>query len=123
MFRCKVCGYIEADDVQPAECPSCGASGDRFRIVTDAELNEIIGGLGSYGIVSQDISETPVEDARRIRLLAFVDSENFAPFAVRTGARLAIYTGDQRWFADNIPCQKACPAHTDISRYMPTHLS
>jgi NADPH-dependent glutamate synthase beta subunit-like oxidoreductase/ferredoxin len=118
MYRCKVCGYIETDEVQPAECPSCGAAGDRFRVLTEAELGEILTGLGSYGIYGQDTAETPVEDARRIRLLAFVDSENFAPFAVRTGTRLAIYTGDQRWFADNIPCQKACPAHTDISRYI-----
>src|SRR4051812_3503322 len=109
MFRCKVCGYIETDETQPAECPSCGASADRFMPLSSDEVSLIIGGLTSYGIVSQDQGETPIDDSRRIRLLAFVDSENFAPFAVRSGPRYAVFTGDQRWFADNIPCQRACP--------------
>jgi len=118
MFRCRVCGYIETDDVQPTECPSCGASSDRFSALSNDDASLLISGLTSYGILSQDQTETPIDDSRRIRLLAFVDSEMFAPFAVRKGARYAVFTGDQRWFADNIPCQKACPAHTDISRYI-----
>lgn len=118
MYRCKVCGYIETDEIQPAECPSCGAAGDRFTPMSEAELNEVVAGRLSYGIFGDLASDAPVEDARRIRLLAFVDSENFAPFAVRSGTRYAVNTGDQRWFADNIPCQKACPSHTDISRYI-----
>jgi NADPH-dependent glutamate synthase beta subunit-like oxidoreductase/ferredoxin len=118
MYRCKVCGYIETDDAQPAECPSCGAPADRFAPIAPDEIGAIIGGLTSYGIFSQDMGETPVDDTRRIRLLAFVDQENFSPFTVRSGPRYPIFTGDQRWFADNIPCQRACPAHTDISRYI-----
>ncbi|HAX23595.1 MAG TPA: hypothetical protein DCX80_00975, partial [Chloroflexi bacterium] len=118
MFRCRICGYIETDDTQPVECPSCGASSDRFAPLTSDEVSQIINGRTSYGIVSQDQSETPVDDTRRIRLLAFVSSEMFSPFTRRSGARYAVFTGDQRWFADNIPCQKACPAHTDISRYI-----
>lgn len=118
MYRCKVCGYIETDGTQPVECPSCGASADRFAPLNDAEVDQIIGGRTSYAVFSQDQNETPVDDTRRIRLLAFVDAEMFAPYAVRNGPRYAVFTGDQRWFADNIPCQKACPAHTDISRYI-----
>src|SRR5690606_39207336 len=26
--------------------------------------------------------------------------------------------GDLRWFQDNIPCQRACPAETDVARYV-----
>jgi len=118
MYRCKVCGYIETDEVQPEECPSCGAAADRFTPVTEADINSFMAGQISYGYVSQAVDETPVDDTRRIRLLAFVDQENFSPFTVRTGSRYPIFTGDQRWFADNIPCQRACPAHTDISRYI-----
>jgi NADPH-dependent glutamate synthase beta subunit-like oxidoreductase/ferredoxin len=118
MYRCRVCGYIETDNVQPAECPSCGATADRFVPLSSDEVSQIIGGRTSYGVVGQNTAETPVDDTRRIRLLAFVSSEMFSPFTVRTGPRYAVFTGDQRWFADNIPCQKACPAHTDISRYI-----
>ena len=118
MYRCKVCGYIETDEVQPEECPSCGAASDRFAPVTEADINSFMAGQISYGYVGQAVDETPVDDTRRIRLLAFVDQENFSPFTVRQGSRYPIFTGDQRWFADNIPCQRACPAHTDISRYI-----
>lgn len=117
MYRCKVCGYVD-DTTQPVECPSCGASWDRFQQLTDEEASLLIGGLTSYGIIEQDQDITPIDDSRRIRLLAFVDAENFSPFTQRTGPRLHVHTGDQQWFADNIPCQRACPAHTDISRYI-----
>jgi NADPH-dependent glutamate synthase beta subunit-like oxidoreductase/NAD-dependent dihydropyrimidine dehydrogenase PreA subunit len=118
MYLCKVCGYIEDSPTQPAECPSCGAPGDRFRQLGEDEIDEIIAGYTSYGIIRSDESVTPVDDTRRIRLLAFVDAEFFAPYAVRHGARYHVFTGDQQWFADNIPCQRACPSHTDISRYI-----
>lgn len=117
MFRCKVCGYIE-DASQPMECPSCGASWDRFQQLTDDEVSVLLQGMISYGIHEQDNEVTPIDDARRIRLLAFVDAENFSPFTVRSGPRYHVATGDQQWFADNIPCQRACPSHTDISRYI-----
>lgn len=118
MYRCKVCGYVHVADMLPQECPSCGATADRFTPIENSDIDRLIGEYTSYGVFSQDVNETPVDDTRRIRLLAFVDSENFAPFAKRSGPRLAVHTGDQRWFADNIPCQRACPAHTDISRYI-----
>jgi NADPH-dependent glutamate synthase beta subunit-like oxidoreductase/ferredoxin len=118
MYRCKVCGYVEDGAKPPAECPSCGASGDRFMQLSNAEINDIVGGYRSYGVVQQDQSVTPVDDTRRIRLLAFVDAEFFSAFTVRSGSRYRVFTGDQQWFADNIPCQRACPAHTDISRYI-----
>ena len=66
MFRCKVCGYI-ADAAQPVECPSCGASWDRFQQLTDDEVSLLIGGMTSYGIREQDTDVTPIDDSRRIR--------------------------------------------------------
>ena len=117
MYRCKVCGYI-ADAAQPVECPSCGAAWDRFQQLSDDEVSLLIGEMTSYGIREQDTDVTPIDDSRRIRLLAFVDAENFSPFTIRKGARYHVATGDQQWFADNIPCQRACPSHTDISRYI-----
>ncbi len=55
---------------------------------------------------------------RRIRLLAVIRT-NFVPAdAKRTGPKYDVFTGDLRWFQDNIPCQAACPARTDVPRYI-----
>ena len=55
---------------------------------------------------------------RRIRLLALV-TLGYRPSGVpKAGPAYDVATGDAAWFRDNIPCQAACPAHTDISRYI-----
>lgn len=117
-FRCRICGFITEGDLTFSECPSCGAAADRFEQLSGADVSAVINEYSSRGIVSQDMDITPVDDTRRIRLLAFVDQEIFSPFTVRSGPRYRVYTGDQEWFAANIPCQTACPSHTDISRYL-----
>ena len=117
MFRCKVCGWIHEGAAPPDACPSCGAPADRFRAMTDAEIELATGALVSHGIPGQGF-DIEVEDTRRIRLLAFVDASFHAPYAQRSGKRYPIFSGDPQWFSDNIPCMSACPAHTDISRYI-----
>ncbi len=117
MFRCKVCGWIHEGETPPDSCPSCGSPADRFRPMTGQEVGLAAGDLSAYGIVGQGY-DMDVEDGRRIRLLAFVDASFYAPFARREGKRYPIFTGDAQWFSDNIPCMSACPAHTDISRYI-----
>lgn len=81
------------------------------------EIDQTLGELESYGIAGQGF-DIEVDTTRRIRLLAFVDSSNYAPFARRQGKRYPIFSGDAQWFSDNIPCMSACPSHTDISRYI-----
>jgi NADPH-dependent glutamate synthase beta subunit-like oxidoreductase/ferredoxin len=117
MFRCKVCGWIHDGIAPPNECPSCGATADRFRPMDATEIGDATGELASHGIVGQGFG-IDVEDTRRIRLLAFVDASFFSPYTERSGKRYQIYTGDAQWFSDNIPCMTACPSHTDISRYI-----
>jgi NADPH-dependent glutamate synthase beta subunit-like oxidoreductase/ferredoxin len=118
MFRCKVCGWIHEGAAPPDDCPSCGASADRFRAMDASEVGMTAGELSSLGIAGQGYDRIDVEDSRRIRLLAFVDASFFSPFVIRGGKRYPIYTGDPQWFSDNIPCMTACPSHTDISRYI-----
>ncbi len=55
---------------------------------------------------------------RRTRLLAVVRAGFVPAQARRSGPPLAVHTGDLRWFRDNIPCQAACPACTDVPRYI-----
>ncbi|HEX2909189.1 MAG TPA: FAD-dependent oxidoreductase [Chloroflexia bacterium] len=62
--------------------------------------------------------------AGRYRLLALVKSETRAINAER-GPKANFYElnrGDTDWFFDNISCQSACPAHTDVARYI-AHLA
>ncbi len=117
MFRCKVCGWIHDGVAPPVECPSCGAPADRFRPMDSTEVGLATSQLAAGGIVGQGY-DIEVEDTRRIRLLAFVDASFFSPYIERTGKRYRLATGDAQWFSDNIPCQTACPSHTDISRYI-----
>ncbi|HLI51479.1 MAG TPA: hypothetical protein VKU87_06755, partial [Thermomicrobiaceae bacterium] len=56
--------------------------------------------------------------SRRLRLLALVDTGFVPSHARRDGPAYSVATGDLRWFQDNIPCQRACPAETDVSRYI-----
>lgn len=117
MFRCKVCGWIHDGATPPAECPSCGATPDRFRPMDNQEIDLTSRMLASHGIVGQGF-DAEVEDTRRIRLLAFVDASFFSPYTEHTGKRYQLNSGDTQWFSDNIPCMTACPSHTDISRYI-----
>jgi len=118
MFRCKVCGWIHEGVAPPNECPSCGAPADRFRPMDPSEIGLAARQLANYGVTGQGFEDIEVEDSRRIRLLAFVDASFFSPYTERAGKRYPIYSGDPQWFSDNIPCMTACPAHTDISRYI-----
>ena len=117
MFRCKVCGWIHEGVAPPDECPSCGASADRFRAMDMDEINATVLDFENNGIVGQGY-DADIEDTRRIRLLSFVDASFFSPYMRRSGKRYPIFTGDPQWFSDNIPCMTACPSHTDISRYI-----
>ncbi|MFQ6033237.1 MAG: hypothetical protein ACE5KR_00035, partial [Candidatus Bipolaricaulia bacterium] len=58
------------------------------------------------------------QDEPRYRLLALVKAEAFTPYVRRQGERLWLNIGDAQWFLENIPCQQACPVHTDIPRYI-----
>lgn len=58
------------------------------------------------------------ERPRRYRLLALVKAEAFTPHVQRHGEKLQLNVGDEKWFRENIPCQQACPVHTDIPRYI-----
>ena len=62
--------------------------------------------------------EDEVEVGRRLRLLALVDPKMEVGYVMRSGKKYNLVTGDGSWFSDNIPCAAACPAHTDISRYI-----
>lgn len=56
----------------------------------------------------------------RFRLLALVQSEN-RPINAERGPKARRYKlnrGDANWFFENISCQDACPAHTDVARYI-----
>ena len=55
---------------------------------------------------------------RRLRLLALVDVGFVPSHARRDGPSYSVATGDMQWFQDNIPCQRACPAETDVARYI-----
>jgi len=56
-------------------------------------------------------------DPRR-RLLALVKAEAFAPYVQHQGEGYRLHAGDARWFQQNVNCQAACPAHTDVPRYI-----
>ena len=60
------------------------------------------------------------DSTKRYRLLALVQSEN-KPLQAERGPKAAHYElsrGDADWFFENISCQSACPAHTDVARYI-----
>ncbi len=59
-----------------------------------------------------------LERGRRIRLLSMVKAEGYAPHPQQDVAGLDVHTGDADWFLANISCQSACPAYTDVARYI-----
>src|SRR2546423_3464471 len=54
----------------------------------------------------------------RMRLLGLVRSESSVGHAERNAAPYNLQTGDNEWFLENISCQYACPAYTDVARYI-----
>lgn len=54
----------------------------------------------------------------RMRLLGLVQSESQVGHAEQTAAPYQLNTGDNEWFLANISCQYACPAYTDVARYI-----
>ena len=63
-------------------------------------------------------------DIKRHRLLALVQSESRPVHALRgsNAPQFQLHRGDAEWFFENISCQAACPAHTDVARYI-AHLA
>jgi NADPH-dependent glutamate synthase beta subunit-like oxidoreductase len=54
----------------------------------------------------------------RMRLLGLVRSEANVGHAERQAMPYHLNTGDNEWFLENISCQYACPAYTDVARYI-----
>src|SRR5437763_827300 len=54
----------------------------------------------------------------RMRLLGLVRSESSVGHAERNAQPYNLNTGDSEWFLANISCQYACPAYTDVARYI-----
>jgi NADPH-dependent glutamate synthase beta subunit-like oxidoreductase len=53
-----------------------------------------------------------------MRLLGLVQSESTVGHAERSAVPYQLNTGDNEWFLANISCQYACPAYTDVARYI-----
>ncbi|HEX5414801.1 MAG TPA: FAD-dependent oxidoreductase, partial [Chloroflexota bacterium] len=58
------------------------------------------------------------QSSKRMRLLSMVRSDVPAPHADRTVEPIPVASGDGEWFLENISCQYACPAMTDVARYI-----
>ncbi len=58
------------------------------------------------------------QGGKRIRLLSMVRTDVPAPHAVRTVDPIPVASGDGEWYLENISCQYACPAMTDVARYI-----
>jgi NADPH-dependent glutamate synthase beta subunit-like oxidoreductase/ferredoxin len=54
----------------------------------------------------------------RMRLMALVRSESRVGHAEHDTRPYKLFTGDSEWFLENISCQYACPAYTDVARYI-----
>ncbi|MEO6457677.1 MAG: FAD-dependent oxidoreductase [Chloroflexia bacterium] len=54
----------------------------------------------------------------RMRLLGLVRAESAVGHAERNAEAYKLNTGDNEWFLANISCQYACPAYTDVARYI-----
>ncbi|MGI8588047.1 MAG: FAD-dependent oxidoreductase [Chloroflexia bacterium] len=54
----------------------------------------------------------------RMRLMALVRSESRVGHAEHDAKPYQLSTGDSEWFLENISCQYACPAYTDVARYI-----
>src|SRR5438874_5760718 len=54
----------------------------------------------------------------RMRLIGLVRSESSVGHSERNAQPYKLETGDSEWFLANISCQYACPAYTDVARYI-----
>src|SRR5436189_144148 len=54
----------------------------------------------------------------RMRLMALVRAESQIGIAEHVAQPYQLSTGDSEWFLENISCQYACPAYTDVARYI-----
>jgi NADPH-dependent glutamate synthase beta subunit-like oxidoreductase/ferredoxin len=54
----------------------------------------------------------------RMRLMALVRAESRVGHAEHQAQPYKLFTGDNEWFLANISCQYACPAYTDVARYI-----
>src|SRR6478672_9876525 len=54
----------------------------------------------------------------RMRLMALVRAESYVGIAEHVAKPYKLATGDNEWFLANISCQYACPAYTDVARYI-----
>lgn len=54
----------------------------------------------------------------RMRLMALVRAESRVGHAEHQAQPYHLQTGDSEWFLANISCQYACPAYTDVARYI-----
>ncbi|MDQ6907147.1 MAG: FAD-dependent oxidoreductase [Chloroflexota bacterium] len=110
-------GYVAPEGLVPlSPTPKTGAQDFTLGVMPAFTSNQTHSTVAALQAVAQ--VENEVEVGRRLRLLALVDTKMEASYVMRSGKKYNLVTGDGTWFADNIPCAAACPAHTDISRYI-----
>jgi len=110
-------GYVNPSfDIPLSPTPKTGAADMTIAVGNAFSSNQTHSTQAASIMLSQ--VENEVEVGRRLRLLAFVDPKMEAGYVMRSGKKYNLVTGDGSWFSDNIPCAAACPAHTDISRYI-----
>ena len=110
-------GYTDQGGIVPlSPTPKTGAQDFTLGVMPAFTSNQTHNTVAALAAVAQ--VEDVVEVGRRMRLLALVDTRMESSYVMRSGKKYNLVTGDGQWFADNIPCMAACPAHTDISRYI-----
>src|SRR6185437_1487269 len=110
-------GYEPSDGLVPrSPTPKTGSQDFTLGVMPAFTSDQTHSTVAALAAVAQ--VEDEVEVGRRLRLLALVDTRMEASYVMRSGKKYNLVTGDGAWFADNIPCMAACPAHTDISRYI-----
>jgi len=110
-------GYDQHEGIVPlSPTPKTGAQDFTLGVMPAFTSNQTHNTIAALAAVAQ--VEDEVEVGRRLRLLALVDTRMESSYVMRSGKKYNLVTGDGQWFADNIPCAAACPAHTDISRYI-----
>ena len=64
MWQCDVCGFIFDGDDAPTTCPKCGAAKEKFRRLTEKEINVITRSRFTNGL--HQILYTTLEDVLAI---------------------------------------------------------
>ncbi|HLB11356.1 MAG TPA: FAD-dependent oxidoreductase [Dehalococcoidia bacterium] len=81
-------------------CGDCGASGYLPKVETPFRLLPLVRAVNRGTTLGEEMEEkAPVADKPA------------------TGKRLRVVQADLDWFLDNVKCQAACPAHTDVPTY------